>query len=319
MNGPKLGLVGDVGATNARFAFVTPDGSITTPRAYALDDYPSIVDAIETYLMEELPARRPLLAVLAVASPITGDQITLTNHDWTFSIEELRRHFGLERLRVINDFAANALAIPHLRESDRTQIGSGAPIADAPIGVIGPGTGLGVSALIPVGDGSMPIQGEGGHVTMAPVDEREGAVLDLMRRRYDHVSAERILSGPGLVNLYNALCELSGVPAAPFTAPQITNSQVGLEDPRAQEATAMFCAMLGTVAGNLALTFGARGGIYIAGGIVPRLGAAFAQSAFRTRFEAKGRFTSYLAAIPTYVITRPLPALLGAAKLLEHP
>ncbi|ARP98306.1 glucokinase [Pseudorhodoplanes sinuspersici] len=319
MNGPKLGLVGDVGATNARFALVAPDGSITAPRVYALDDYPSIADAIETYLTEELPARRPMLAVLAVASPITGDQVTLTNHNWTFSIEGLRRRFRLERLRVINDFAANALAIPHLREGDRTQIGSGAPIADAPIGVIGPGTGLGVSALVPMDDGSMPIQGEGGHVTMAPVDEREGAVLDLMRRRYDHVSAERILSGPGLVNLYNALCELSGVPAAPFTAPQITSAQVGVEDPRAREAMAMFCAMLGTIAGNLALTFGARGGIYIAGGIVPRLGAAFAKSAFRTRFEAKGRFTSYLAAIPTYVITRPLPALLGAAKLLKRP
>lgn len=319
MNGPELGLVGDVGATYARFALVASDGSTAAPKVYALDDYPSIADAMESFLAGGSSVKQPTQAVLAVAAPMTGDQVTLTNHSWTFSIEGLRRRLGLERLRVINDFAANALAVPHFREGDRTQIGSGAPIADAPIGVIGPGTGLGVSALVSIGDGTVPIQSEGGHVTMAPADEREGAVLDLMRRRYDHVSAERVLSGPGLINLYNALCELSGVPAKPFTAPQITSPQVGEEDPRAWEATAMFCAMLGTVAGNLALTFGARGGIYIAGGIVPRLGAVFAQSAFRARFEAKGRFTSYLAAIPTYVITRPLPALLGAAKLLESP
>jgi glucokinase len=153
---------------------------------------------------------------------------------------------------------------------------------------------------------------------MAAADERETAVLDLMRRRFDHVSAERFLSGPGLVNLYNALCELSGEHAAPLTAAQITNPGIESEFPRAREATAMFCAMLGTVAGNLALTVGALGGIYIAGGIVPKLGAEFAQSRFRHRFEAKGRFQAYLAAIPTYVITHPEPALLGAAKLIEQ-
>ncbi len=162
------------------------------------------------------------------------------------------------------------------------------------------------------------VQGEGGHVTMAAADDREAAVLELMRRRFDHVSAERILSGPGLVNLYNALSELSGEPAAPLTAAQITNPGIENEYPRAREATAMFCAMLGTIAGNLALTIGALGGIYIAGGIVPKLGESFAQSNFRSRFEAKGRFRGYLAAIPTYVITHPEPALLGAAKLVEQ-
>jgi len=142
-------------------------------------------------------------------------------------------------------------------------------------------------------------------------------VLDLLRRRLDHVSAERVLSGPGILNLYNALCELYGEPQEQFTPAQITDVKIGEEHPRAHEATQMFCAMLGTVAGNLALTLGARGGIFIAGGIVPRLGARFAESQFRARFEAKGRFRDYLAAVPTYVITRPFPALLGAAKLLE--
>ena len=154
---------------------------------------------------------------------------------------------------------------------------------------------------------------------MAPSDARESAVLDLMRTRYDHVSAERTLSGPGLVNLYNALCELDHVPAAPLTAAQITDPMTGAKEALAREATQMFCAMLGTIAGNLALTLGAHGGIYIAGGIVPKLGDTFTQSQFRTRFAQKGRFTSYLAEIPTYVVVHPYAALLGGAKLLERP
>ena len=319
MNMPEVGLIGDIGATNARFALVQPDGATTPPRVYALNDYPSLSDAIDAYLAQESPPARPGHAILAVAAPVTGDQVTLTNHTWTFSIEALRRYVGLKRLRVINDFTANALAIPHLGESDRIQIGLGSPVSDAPIGLIGPGTGLGVSALFPTRSGAVPIPAEGGHVTMAPANAQESAVLNLMRRRFDHVSAERVLSGPGLVNLYAALCELSAVPAASFTPAQITNPRIWDEDPRTREATAMFCAMLGTMAGNLALTLGARGGVYVAGGIVPRLGAYFAQSAFRARFQAKGRLRSYLAAIPTYVIARPLPALLGAAALLKQP
>jgi glucokinase len=318
MNALELCLIGDVGATNARFALVQPDGTTTAARIYPLNDYPSLTGAITAYLVEESPFARPGQAVLAVASPITGDQVTLTNHPWTFSIEAVRKHFGLRRFRVINDFAANAVAIPHLADSDRLQIGPGSPVAVAPIGLIGPGTGLGVSALVPLPGGWTPIEGEGGHVTMAPADVQESAVLELMRRRYDHISAERVLSGPGLVNLYNVHCELAAVPAAPFTPPQIADPRIWGEDPRARDATEMFCAMLGTVAGNLALTLGARGGVYIAGGIVPKLGTVFAKSGFRTRFEAKGRFRSYLAAIPTYVIMRPLPALLGAAALLER-
>ena len=187
---------------------------------------------------------------------------------------------------MINDFAVNAVAVPHLDESDRMQIGTGSPVGGAPIGLIGPGTGLGMSMLVPA-DGEMPIQSEGGHVTMAPADAQESAVLNLMRERYDHVSAERILSGAGLVNLYNALCELAGAPAAAFAPAQITNPRTWNEDPRTREATAMFCAMLGTVAGNLALSIGGRGGIYIAGGIVPKLGIMFAESAFRASLRGK--------------------------------
>jgi glucokinase len=317
MNATATGLIADIGATNARFALVDVGGAVARTRVFACDDFASLSDAIEAYLAVEKPPQKPALAVLAVAAPVTGDTVALTNHPWTFSVDAVRKRFGFRQLRVINDFAANAAAVPILTAADRTQIGGGEPVAGAPIGLIGPGSGLGMSALIPSNGTMVMVQGEGGHVTMAAADAREAAVLDFMRARFDHVSAERLLSGPGLVNLYNALCELAGERAAPLTAAQITDMQVEQQEPHAAEAKAMFCAMLGTIAGNLALTIGARGGIYIAGGIVPKLGAAFAQSQFRARFEAKGRFSGYLAAIPTYVITHPSPALLGAAKLLQ--
>ena len=311
-----IGLVGDIGATNARFALVGTGRKITRMRVLADSDYSGIDEAIVGYLADV--EDRPDQVVLAVASPVTGDRISFTNNPWTFSIRELRRRLGLRRLEVINDFTAVALAVPHLTVGDRVQVGPGQPVADAPIGIIGPGTGLGVGALVHAGGAWVTLPGEGGHVTMAPGDAREGAVLDLMRRRFDHVSAERVLSGPGLVNLYNALCETEGVPSASYTAAQITDPGIGARDPRCRDTVAMFCAMLGTVAGNLALTLGACGGVYIAGGIIPKLGAAFAQSAFRARFEQKGRMQAYLAPIPTYVITHAVPAFLGAATLLDE-
>lgn len=316
MSATDWALVGDIGATNARFSLVAPGGAVSSIRVLACEDYPTIADAIAAYLAETNGAR-PVQAVLAVAASPTGDEVTLTNHPWTFSIAALRQTLGLRQLNVVNDFHAAAAAVPHLTDNERIQVGPGAPVAMAPIGVIGPGTGLGVSSLLPTDAGPVPVPGEGGHVTMAPADARESAVLDIMRSRYDHVSAERLLSGPGLVNLYNTLCELSHAPAAQLTAAQITDPKTGAEDPRAREATAMFCAMLGTIAGNLALILGARGGVYIAGGIVPKLGETFAHSQFRARFEAKGRFKSYLAEIPTYVVVRPFAALLGASKLLS--
>ena len=309
------GLVADIGATNARFALVE-GGAVIRSRAFATDDFASLAEAIAAYLAAEAPPSPPARAVLAIAAPVTGDEVRMTNHPWTFSAHALRQRFGFSSLQLINDFVANALAVPSLTAADCMRVGGGAPVSGAPVGIIGPGSGLGVSTLITVDGEIVSLQGEGGHVTMAAADAREAAVLELMRARFDHVSAERFLSGPGLINLYNALCELAGERAAPLTAAQITDAGIESEELRAREATAMFCAMLGTVAGNLALTIGALGGIYIAGGIVPKLGPAFAQSEFRARFEAKGRFSGYLAAIPTSVITHPEPALLGAATLL---
>jgi glucokinase len=260
---------------------------------------------------------RPQAAALAIAGPITGERVALTNHPWSFAIGELRRRFDLDRLIAVNDFTAVAAAIPHLTASERNAVGGGNAVAAVPIGVLGPGSGLGVGGVIPMGDTWLALSGEGGHITMAPASIRESAVLDHMRRRFDHVSAERLLSGPGLVNLYNTLAQIDRVPAASYSPAQITDPQIGEQDPHCREAVEMFCAMLGTIAGNLALTLGARGGVYIAGGIVPKLGARFAASRFRDQFEDKGRLRPFLAEIPSCVITHPFPAFLGLAALLS--
>jgi glucokinase len=293
---PVTWLVGDIGATNARFGLVSPQGAILHWRTYPCDQYSTIDDAIAEFLADRGGHPAPQQGAIAIASAITGDQVA--------------------RLEVINDFTAQALALPHLGEGDRLQVGAGVAVSGAPLAVLGPGSGLGVSGLVRCGRGWTALTGEGGHATMAPFTDRESAVLAQLRRRFDHVSAERVLSGPGLVNLYNTLAQLDRIASKGYTPAQITDLALRNEDPLCAEATAMFCAMLGTVAGNLALTLGARGGVFIAGGIVPRLGRYFADSSFRARFEAKGRFQPYLAAIPTFVVTHPLAAFVGCAALL---
>ena len=311
-------LVGDIGATHARFGLVSPSGQLMHSRSLSDENYPTIDAALDAFLAERGPVPMPVRGAIAIASPISGDRVAMTNHPWTFSILELKNRVGFDRLEVINDFTALALALPRLTSNDKFKVGGGVAVPGTPIGVLGPGSGLGVSGLVPSGKSWIALTGEGGHATMAPATDRESAVLDRMRRHFDHVSAERALSGPGLVNLYNALAVLDGIPARGFTAAQISDLAVRTEDPLCVEATAMFCAMLGTMAGNLALTLGASGGVYIGGGIVPKLGQTFIKSPFRERFEAKGRFHVYLAAIPTFVVTHPYPAFLGCAALLTQ-
>jgi len=311
-----LRLVGDIGGTNARFALVADNARASRVRVFAADDYATIDDAIDAYLAAE--GVHPKLAALSVASPVIGDTVSLTNHPWSFSIAALRQRLGLERLLVINDFTANALAMPHLEPGERVAVGGGSAVPGAPIAVIGPGTGLGVSGLVSAPSGWIALAGEGGHATMPASDAREAELLARMRSRFDHVSAERVLSGPGLVNLYQTLAEIDGTPAHAYTAAQIADRHIGETDPLARAAIDLFCAMLGTVASDLALTLGARGGVFIAGGIVPRLGQAFVESRFRSRFEDKGRFRDYLAAIPTFVVTCAVPAFLGLAALLQR-
>jgi glucokinase len=251
-----------------------------------------------------------------VATPVSGDRISLTNSAWSFSIEAVRRELGIEQLTVLNDFTAQALAVPLLKADDLQQVGGGVAVADQPLAVLGPGTGLGVSGLIPCNGGWVPLSGEGGHVTFSPFDDREVAILSVLRKDYPHVSAERLISGMGLVNLYEALAILEGRAARTLTPAEISDQgKRGTCDICAQ-ALASFCAMLGTVTANLVLTLGATGGVYLGGGIIPRLGDYFGNSGFRERFETKGRFSDYLAAVPSYVIHAPNPALTGLAAAL---
>lgn len=309
-------LVGDIGATNARFALVDAKGSLIRAADLLCRDHPTMADAITSYL-SAVNGAAPQRAVLAVATTPRDDRVSFTNNPWQFSITELATHLGIGDLQVINDFHANALALPHLADADVLKVGSGGPVERAPMAVLGPGSGLGVSTAVYAAGRYEAVPGEGGHVTMAPADDRESAVLSALRKRFGHVSAERVLSGPGLVNLYRALCEIDAKVPDDLTAEDITKAGALGACDYAGSAVDMFCAMLGTVAGNLAITLGARGGVFIAGGIVPKLGGTFARSQFRERFEDKGRFRDYLAAIPTYVITRPHAALVGAASLLN--
>jgi glucokinase len=310
-------LLADIGGTNARFALETAPGILEKIEVLPGAEYPTLEAALRTYLQRVAATGAVKHAAIGIANPVTGDWVQMTNHHWGFSIESTRQAIGLDSLVVINDFTALALSLPHLPAAELRQVGGGVARPAAVLGLIGPGTGLGVSGLVPDGAGGhIALAGEGGHVSFAPFDERELAVWRFARERHDHVSAERLLSGPGLVLIHEALCHLAGEAYQPATAADITRRALAGEGVRCREAVDVFCAMLGGAAGNLALTLGAVGGIYIGGGIVPRLGALFLDSPFRARFEDKGRFSGYLAAIPVYLIESPYPALIGASAAL---
>ena len=313
-------LLADVGGTNARFAWqAAPGAPISDVRVLPCADHPTLPAAMHAYL-DGLNQGRPQAAAIAIANPITGDEVRMTNHHWVFSQSAVKAEFGLQTLQLLNDFTALALALPALPADELRQVGGGAAVPDAPIALLGAGTGLGVSGLLPDRRGGwLPIEGEGGHVTLPAVSPRERLVMDGLIRRYGRASAERLLCGQGLVDACAILCEADGVPGAALpTAAAVTEAALADRLPQATEALTHFCALLGSVAGNLALTLGARGGVYIGGGIVPRLGDWFHRSPFRQRFEAKGRFAGFLQPIPVWVITSAQsPALMGAARALD--
>jgi glucokinase len=315
-------LLGDVGGTNARLGWqASLDSGIQHVQVLPCANFPTLEAAIQTYLKQQnLPA--PRACALGIANPVTGDQIRMTNHHWTFSISEMARHLGVSKLNVINDFTALALAIPSISQDHLVQVGGKAAHALGPKAIIGAGTGLGVSGLFLVKAGLdqwVAIAGEGGHATLAAHNETEYRVIEIIRLRYGHVSAERVLSGQGLIDLYLALRQLQQhSPIEVTSAAEITHWALKNKDPLALQSLDMFSGFLGSVAGDLALTLGALGGVYLGGGVVPRWLGWFESSVFRERFEAKGRFREYLKDIPVYVINAPeSPALWGASRSLN--
>ncbi|MFC1825250.1 glucokinase [Thermodesulfobacteriota bacterium] len=312
----EYGLIADVGGTNIRLELVSQlDGERSELREYLCADFPTIVDAVQQFLRDnENPAVTH--GCIAIASPADTDLIAMTNHTWQFSITETQAQLGWKALHVINDYTAIAMSLPHLGKKQKTQIGGGESLPGAPMAVFGPGTGLGVAHLINVDGLWVALSGEGGHVDFAPNDEVDLHILRYLSVRHEHVSVEQVLSGPGLVQIYQAIADLRGN-AAPFNDPaEITTAAVEQRCTISFEAIEQFCRILGSFAGNLALTLGTFGGVFIAGGIVPRFVDLLRQSEFRNRFEAKGRFKDYNARIPTFVITEPQPGLAGAAAYL---
>ncbi len=307
----KCILLGDIGATNARFALASED-KLGPVRSFEVARFSGLVDALATFMKEvSVPVAR---ALIAVAGPIEDQRAVLTNCAWIVDADELTTSFGLQ-VRIVNDFYAVALSLPALRSADLAGIGGGEIQSGAPKAVVGPGTGLGVACLVNDSTGPVVITSEGGHATLAGTSDREDKIIQYLRRRFGHVSAERAVSGSGLENLYQAIAAIDGLTVETQSAAEITNRALQRNCEIAREALHAFCAFLGSFAGNAALTFGARGGVYIAGGISPQILDFLAQSDFRSRFESKGRFRSYLKAIPSYVIVHPNAAFLGLHSL----
>lgn len=310
-------LVADIGGTNARFALETAHQVFERTEVLPCNDYNTIVDAVKEYLNRVgNPAIR--YASVAIANPIVGDWVQMTNHHWAFSIEAARQALGLDKLLFINDFTAQALAVTRAAPEDLVQVGGGRGVENAPKAVIGPGTGLGVSGLIHSPAGWVALAGEGGHTSFAPFDDTEILIWRYAQAQFGHVSAERLLSGAGLVLIYQALSAQAGIQAPDIGPADITAQALNGTSPLARQTLDTFCAILGTAASNLALTLGARGGVYLCGGIIPRFTDYFRHSPFRSRFEDKGRFSAYLADIPVYIVLSSHPGIQGASVALAN-
>ena len=318
MRTDKSKIVADIGGTNARFAFVDGEGGLSSIRVLKCSDYEGPVDSIRAYLAEFDGSSQLQSASFSIAAPLDGDRVEMTNGPWVFSIEDVQKSLKLNSLTVINDFVAKALSIPALNSGDVLKIGVGEAVGHQPIAILGPGTGLGVSSLIPGANGWTPMGGEGGHVSWSAQDDREIDILRRLRKKFGHVSAERLVSGPGIENILSALEELDCVTPSHRTAPEITKAAIEESEPICVDCLNTFCSALGNVAGNLALSIGAKGGVYIGGGIVRNFLDFMPNSPFRGQFENKGRFSEYLKAIPTYFITVPHTGLMGAAEAMKR-
>jgi glucokinase len=308
-------LLGDIGATNARFALLA-NGAVGPVTSFEVARFARFADAVAAFLKDHCQHGEIGSAVFAVAGPVQGDRCALTNCSWVVDAWEFNETFGLEA-RIINDFEAVAYSLPLLASADLAAVGGGRAELAAPMAVVGPGTGLGVACLVPGTGKRLVIPSEGGHATLAGANDREDEIIKRLRNRFGHVSAERLVSGDGLENIYQVIVELNRTALGPRSAADITKHALDGDCRVARDALTTFCAFLGSFAGNVALTFSARGGVYIAGGISPRIVDFLSQSKFRDRFEAKGRLRTYLEAVPTYVIVHPAAAFLGLKSILE--
>jgi glucokinase len=316
MNEPVL--VADIGGTNARFALAMIGGGsieVGEMHSFRAEDYESIRDAADAFL--EAVQAQPKRACFAVAGPITDAVVEFTNSPWVLDIEKTKRQLGLDRLLAINDFEALATSVRQLKSADFLEVKPGEGDPDAPILVIGPGTGLGQAVIVPTRGGDRVIPTEGGHVAFAPYNEEEIEVLRFIQREHKRVSIERLLSGRGLVNIHRALCVIGGTPRVSLQADEITRAALTKDFPVAVKAVAMFCAVLGSAAGDAVLSTGARGGVVLGGGIIPKIREAFLESAFVERFLDKGRMREYVSQVPIKLITRDGAALVGAAAKLK--
>lgn len=310
-------LVGDIGGTHCRFGRVG-SGSFL-PDAVAIendDDHESFADAVAAYL--DRSGRTPVSAAFAVAGPVHGRRARLTNRGWDVDADALARRFGFGRVELMNDFVAQASALPYLDADETRPIGRAEPVADAPKAALGPGTGLGVSAILPVDDGWLPVASEGGHVELAAVTAREAAVFDAIRRASGRVSAETALSGAGLPRLFDAIAAADGgAPPASLSPAEVTKrAEAG--DPAAVEAVALFLGVLARFAGDVALTFGARGGVYLCGGVLPKMLGLLDDRAFRAAFEAKAPHEAIMRDTATLVVTSPIAGLIGCAGAMSR-
>jgi glucokinase len=320
-------LVADVGGTNVRFAMAQPDAPaplrLETMLAYRVAQFPSLADAVRAYLASaQAGGARPASAVFALAGPVRNNQVRMTNFSWEIDAGDLARNLALDSVRLVNDFAAVGMSLPLLEAADMVALGPlPPPIRERPgrqtYCVLGPGTGLGVSALA-IRDGvAIGLETEGGHVSFAPHTAEEGAILIHLLERFERVSNERLLCGSGLANLHHAVCAGMGRPQAALATPEDITTAAG-NDPACTRAVELFCELLGAAAGDCALAYGAWDGVYLAGGMLAHLGPWLARGGFRRRFEAKGRFAPAMAAVPVGMITHPQAGLLGAAAIARE-
>lgn len=304
----------DVGGTNVRFA-VLKGRTLGPIEHMVVAHHKCFADALAAFMARQAAGDELHRAVFGVAGAVDGERCRLTNNPWTVDAGELRTRFGFTDVRIINDFEAIAWSLPQFSGDDLRMIGGHERKADAPMVVIGPGTGLGVAAYVPDPRGAFVVRSEGGHTTLPTQSADEDAIVRKLREQFEHVSAERALSGPGLENLYRVIASRQSASAPVRTAAEIVQAASAGNCPASRAALDAFCAFLGTVAGNFALSFGARGGVFIAGGIAPRMRDYLPQSQFRSRFEAKGRMRPYVEKVPVFLIVHEDPAFVGLQSL----